>query len=812
MVERTPFADCETLRLARVSSGAPAACALLTPFDRPQPLVRSPSIAVLRPRRWLHTLRRAAARAYPVGGLTAAASSGVDLLPYQLEPALAMIRMGVARVMIADAVGLGKTIQAALVLAQLARRDSFRGLVIVPAGLREQWAAELAARFALETTSADAAWLERLARDLPAEVNPWILPGIYLSSYDFIKRPEVLQPLETLDWDIVIIDEAHNASPGTARRAAVHAAAVRASRVLLLTATPHSGDADDFNALCGIGDADGSSRPVMVFQRSRADVGASTVRRTVVLPVALTTTEERMHRLLDDYTARLCREAGRHGDSHARLAAIVLKKRGLSSAGSLAASARRRLALLAQAPAAPIGYQPELPLEPAEDSGTDAADAPPDTILSAPGLEDAGRERRWLAAIAECAENASRRESKTRLLLRLLGRMRQPVIVFTEFRDTLERLQAAVRAEGHEVRLLHGGLPQDERVASQRAFADCGGVLLATDAAAEGLNLQHGCRVVIHYELPWSPARLEQRTGRVDRIGQERRVHELLLVAADTAERLVLAPLARRAARARTAGPSFCRLFDVLSESRVASAVMEGKPLKEEEKKEEESKGPVSLRTPAIARALPAPAALRDEAHVEAARLGEQRTSLSTPGTYRSSPGLVATAIRMRGTALPPGLLCIYTISLCSPDGVVVHRRVACGHEAWATSIFQRQAASVRRLAEDFLRQREAAVRAAVLAAYAGELDAAATIREAALDAMAQREHAMAGARPAAARELVQAGLFDGRALRALEARRLVSATLLDASEDRLRSLAESRSLATTTELTAVLIVSGARR
>jgi superfamily II DNA or RNA helicase len=807
MVERTPFADCETLRLARVGSGAPADCTLLTPFDRPQPPVRSPSIAVLRPRRWLHTLRRAAAQAYPAGGLTAAASSGVDLLPYQLEPALAMIRMGVARVMIADAVGLGKTIQAALVLAQLARRDSFRGLIIVPAGLRDQWAAELATRFALDTTSADAVWLERRARDLPAEVNPWILPGIYLSSYDFIKRPEVLQPLETLDWNIVVIDEAHNASPGTARRAAVHAVAVRARQVLLLTATPHSGDTDDFNALCGIGDPDGNSPPVMVFQRSRADVGASTVRRTVVLPVKLTTTEGRMHRLLDEYTARLCREAGRHGDPHARLAAIVLKKRGLSSAGSLAASARRRLALLAQAPAARLGYQPELPLESAEDSSTDAADAPPDTVLSAPGLEDAGRERRWLAAIAECAESASRRESKTRLLLRLLGRMRQRVILFTEFRDTLERLQAAVRAEGHEVRLLHGGLSQDERVASQREFADRGGVLLATDAAAEGLNLQHGCRVVIHYELPWSPARLEQRAGRVDRIGQERRVHELLLVAADTAERLVLAPLVRRAARARTAGPSFSRLFDVLSESRVASAVMEGTPLKEEEPED-----PVFSRAPAIARALPAPIALRDEAHVEAARLGEQRPWLSASGAHRSPPALAATAIRMRGTALPPGLLCIYTISLCSPDGVVVHRRVACGHEAWATSTFQRQAASVRQLAEGFLRQREGAVRAAVLAAYAGELDAAATSRVAALDAMAQREHAMASARPSAARELVQAGLFDGRALRLLEARRLASATLLDASEDRLRSLAEARSLATTTELTAVLIVSGAPR
>ena len=104
-------------------------------------------------------------------------------------------------------------------------------------------------------------------------------------------------------------------------------------------------------------------------------------------------------------------------------------------------------------------------------------------------------------------------------------------------------------------------------------------MLLATDAASEGLNLQRRCRAVVHYELPWSPARLEQRTGRVDRIGQSRRVHEILLVAGDTAERLVLAPLAKRAARAGSAMPGSSRLVDAIAESRVASAVMDGEPI-----------------------------------------------------------------------------------------------------------------------------------------------------------------------------------------------------------------------------------------
>lgn len=807
MVEQTPFLDCDALRLAPDDSRVPGTeRTLLTPFDRPRRIQRSPSIAVLRPRRWLHALRRAAAHAYPAGGLIAAATSTVDLLPYQLEPALAMIRRGIARVMIADAVGLGKTIQAALVLAELsARREAFRGLVIAPAGLREQWSSELTIRFALATTTADAAWLDRLDRDLPANVNPWILPGLYISSFDFIKRPEVLQPLEDVDWDIVVVDEAHGASLGTARRAAVDGVARRARRVLLLTATPHAGDTEQFNALCRIGDPGGESPPLLLFQRSRADAGVPTVRRTVVLPVRLTDAERRVHRLLDDYTARVCREAAARGDSRARLAVVVLKKRALSSAGSLAASARRRLALLADRLGTPVEYQPGLPLGPEEGATDGAEDAPPDDVLSAPGLGDVARERRWLSAIAECAENASRAESKTRLLLRLLGRMHQPAIVFTEFRDTLERLHRAAASAGHHVHLIHGGLSPAERLTAQREFSHRGGVLLATDAASEGLNLHHGCRAVIHYELPWSPARLEQRTGRVDRIGQDRRVHEVLLVACDTAERLVLAPLARRAARARSAAPSMSRLVDIFSESRVANAVMEGTRLDDTDRLIDSPASPTD-------QAAPAPAARREEAEAEAVRLRWQRAWLSSSGARRGSPALVATMVRLRTSQLFQGVFCVYTICLSTPDGAAVYRHVACARDDWPTNTCRRTAADVRRLAGHFMKEREPALRAVVLAAHADEIDAAATTHALALDRMEQREHTIAGALPSTARELVQAGLFDRRALNALGARRRRSGARLEASRDHLSELVRTREVITVAEPAAILIACGSTR
>ena len=236
--------------------------------------------------------------------------SAVDLLPYQLEPALAMLRHGAVRVMIADAVGLGKTVQAGLVLAELARSDGFRGLVVAPAGVREQWSRELRDKFAIDPSTADADWLARASRDLPADVNPWTLPGLYLSSFDFIKRPEVLDPIEQVHWDIVIVDEAHGASLGTARRAAVHAVASR-SNGSCCSPRRHTRVTSSSSRHCAESAKLRRSPPLLVFQRSRADAGACRERRTVVLPVTPTDAERRMHRLLDQYSSRVLREPRR---------------------------------------------------------------------------------------------------------------------------------------------------------------------------------------------------------------------------------------------------------------------------------------------------------------------------------------------------------------------------------------------------------------------------------------------------------------------------------------------------------------------
>lgn len=148
-------------------------------------------------------------------------------------------------------------------------------------------------------------------------MNPWILRGIYVTSFDFIKQPEVLRPLEDAHWEVLVVDEAHGATLATARRAAVHAIALRSSRVLLLTATPHAGDANQFAALCRIGETAAADDQLILFARSRTDVSVATVRRTALLSVRLSDAERRMHRLLDGYTDRICREARARGDARA---------------------------------------------------------------------------------------------------------------------------------------------------------------------------------------------------------------------------------------------------------------------------------------------------------------------------------------------------------------------------------------------------------------------------------------------------------------------------------------------------------------
>lgn len=548
-------------------------------------------------------------RGYPYGGLRFCPRA-IDLHAYQLEPALAIFRYGATRVLVGDDVGLGKTVEAGVIVREVMGRGlDARVLVVVPAALKSQWLQELATLFELAAVDVTPAWLRTIARELPPGVNPWSIPGAYLASIDFVKRPEVLAAIESVRWDLLVVDEAHGATPGSDRLAAVDAIGCRASSVVLLSATPHSGDRGQFEALCRIGAGPGRS-PLVCFRRTRSDVDiAQPPVQSRVLTVTPTDHEREMHRRLERYTSRLW-EAGHQGDDrNPALLATVFRKRALSGAGALAASLVRRLA--AMEPNIRVETQPWLPLSLEADEGelSDGAEL----IVSGKGLKDAEGEREAIEHCLHAAEAASQSESKTSRLIRLLTRLREPAVVFSEYRDTALRLRERVAETGQRVLMLHGGLTPEERAAVVAEFARGNAVLIATDAASEGLNLHYGCRVIVHYELPWSPARLHQRCGRVNRIGQRRRVHEIALVAADTAEQLVLNPLLRRAAQSSAFLPS--SMARHLPEALVAARVLDGSELT------------------AIEEAAEAPAStnefstldLRGEARTEALRLGTVR-------------------------------------------------------------------------------------------------------------------------------------------------------------------------------------------
>ena len=528
-----PYDGCRLVSLSPAGADAgQAARRVLAPFDIIDPAGRSPCLRGATSRRWRQSCRGLLAAQGPPGSLRAARRARIDLMPHQLEPALAILRGHGCRVLLADEVGLGKTVQAALIFAELHERGwADRMLILTPAGLREQWTAELGDRFALAAAIVDAAEGRRRAAELPVGLNPWDTTPIAIASIDYVKRPEVLPAVSACRWDVVIIDEAHNVAGDTDRYDAAASLARRAAYVLLLTATPHSGDRGSFASLCGIGARDGD--PLVVFRRSRSDVGHGRPRRIHRLLVRPSADEARMHALLARF-ARAVR--GEHGD-RAALGLSVLEKRALSSAHSLAQSVTRRLAALAAGESAddPPAFQYALPWDASGE--LDPADEPPSWDRSI-GLADRRREERLLRAVGDAARAASQDESKIRALRRLLRRTGEPALVFTEYRDTLMHLRERI---GRPAAVLHGGLDRGERAAAIAGFASGGcRILLATDAAGEGLNLHHPCRLVINLELPWNPMRLEQRIGRVDRIGQRRAVHAVHLIARHTGEPRIL--------------------------------------------------------------------------------------------------------------------------------------------------------------------------------------------------------------------------------------------------------------------------------
>lgn len=518
----------------------------LAPFDRPTAAAPSGRPRWIRSRAFAARLAGVLARTGSCRGLSSAVDAGIEIFPYQLEPALALLN-GAARVLLADAVGLGKTVQAGLAIGELQRRrPGLRALVIVPATLQRQWAHALRAQFRIDVWQADAEGLAALARSADRHARIWDRPGVCLASMDYLKQPHVVGAAGHRPWDLIVIDEAHGACGESQRHDAAAALAGRARQLLLLTATPHSGDEAAFARLRDLGRLQAEDEAPIVFRRTRAVLGMTRRRRVRWLPVRLTPAEQRLLEALGAFERDLVRRAGAAHETAALLLLSVFRKRALSTAAAFTLSIDRRLAWLdADSAAAPRDQwrQPALFAEQDED------DLRPDerSVIAVDLGVPRPTEMAWLRRLRELGRAAARDESKIRRLAAFVRRTAEPIAIFTEFRDSLARVVSAL-APLRAVASLHGGLSAvEQHEALDRFSSGAASVLIATDVASQGLNLQARCRTVVNLEIPWNPVRLEQRAGRIDRIGQTREVHVLSLVARHDAEAGVLSHLARRA-------------------------------------------------------------------------------------------------------------------------------------------------------------------------------------------------------------------------------------------------------------------------
>lgn len=510
--------------------------------------------------------------------------SGIDIEDYQLDPVVRAVQMPRVSLLIADDVGLGKTIEAGLVLLELILRHRARRILVVcPAGLQLQWRDQMRDKFGLDFRIVDTEILKTLRRERGIRANPWSHFPRLITSIDFLKRERPLrqfretlpaegEPVYPRRYDVLVVDEAHNCAPSGRGRYAVDSLRTSAIRhlarhfehKLFLSATPHNGYPESFSALLELLDDQRFARgarwderhlEAVMVRRLKRELpprfdGTPRFPKRVVEPleVAYTDEERAAHGLLQEYATRRQASAASAADPAAKFAAEfilkTLKKRLFSCPEAFAVTLEKHEATLrsTRRPAGELRPTLSLLRRQAEDEDVDsdddeATEAALDTAgLALPALSS--EEQNLLRRLKSWADSARRRaDSKARVLISWVERHLRPsgrwsddrVIVFTEYRATQrwlhERLAAERLTEGDRVELLFGGMDKVERERVKAAFqydpkASPVRILLATDAASEGIDLQNHCSRLIHYEIPWNPNRMEQRNGRIDRHGQ----------------------------------------------------------------------------------------------------------------------------------------------------------------------------------------------------------------------------------------------------------------------------------------------------
>lgn len=536
---------------------------------------------------FLDAVRWGAATNADRGFLQAPFRSGVSIEDFQLDPLVRAIDMARANLLIADDVGLGKTIEAGLVIQELLLRHRARTVMIVcPASLQEKWRSEMLEKFGLEFQIVNTDYVKELRRNRGIHANPWTSYPRLIVSVDWLKSGEPLRTLRDVlpahasyprKFDILVVDEAHNVAPAGSAHYALESQRTRLIRRiaphfqhrLFLTATPHNGYTESFTSLLELLDDQRFSRNILPDEKQLSQVMIRRLKTDLVdnegkplypkrnlqaLSVPFSDDERAIHQTLDAYCKsreQTSREAGFAGTKFVN---SLLKKRLFSSPAAFASTLEKHFATLnSDKPARKIDSMAERILRKAiQKAEEDYADDGQAEAAQEEAVEEASKraapltdeERRLLDRMRDWAhKNAQRADSKARAIVDWIGANLKTsgewndrrVILFTEYRTThqwLHQILAANEFGGDRLAVIHGGMDHEEREVVKAAFQTNPKdapvrILLATDAASEGIDLQNYCNCMIHIEIPYNPNVMEQRNGRIDRHGQR---HDEVLI------------------------------------------------------------------------------------------------------------------------------------------------------------------------------------------------------------------------------------------------------------------------------------------
>ena len=511
--------------------------------------------------------------------------SGIVIEDYQLEPLVRALRMPRTTLLIADDVGLGKTIEAGLVVQELLLRHRARtALVVCPASLQLQWRDEMREKFGLEFRIVDRAMLGQLRRARGVGANPFAHFPRLIVSIDWLKGELGMRLLrEALPahpeiprrYDILIVDEVHNCAPtgaggryarDTLRTAAIRALAPHCEHRLFLSATPHNGYDNSFAALLELLDPHRFARGIKPTKEATREVTVRRLkqdlvdddgnprfprRKVVMLEVEHPETERAIHADLVAYGAARAKRLGHDPSSTAAADFVVtlLKKRLFSSPAAFLRTLDVHRETITRGRRQVSRPTPTVLQRLFDDAATaidgEAADdgvgqAAREAIEAAAATEQSQPTSEEFALLDRmtiwAGQAAVREDARTTRLLDWVQENVKPgprfsdtrVIMFSEYRATQRYLQERLSARGiagDRVELLDGSTTEEERERIKSQWQEPPSdfpvrVLLATDAASEGISLQRQCHLLAHAEIPWNPNRLEQRNGRIDRHGQ----------------------------------------------------------------------------------------------------------------------------------------------------------------------------------------------------------------------------------------------------------------------------------------------------